>query len=102
MLDYCRPGLFPDWRDLDSRDSTINCRRAMTLARDQLGVPMVLDPEYLASPYLDELSGMTYLSYFMKEGGPGYLATLRYAQNQVRLLILASLLLLCTESLGFH
>ena len=28
---------------------------------------MALEPEYLASPFLDRLSGMTYLSYFMKE-----------------------------------
>ena len=26
----------------------------------------VLEPEHFASPHLDELSGMTYLSYFMK------------------------------------
>ena len=26
----------------------------------------MLEPEHFASPHLDELSGMTYLSYFMK------------------------------------
>ena len=44
-----------------------NCRRAMELAQKHFGIPMVMDPEDLASPDLDELSGMTYLSYFMKE-----------------------------------
>lgn len=44
---------------------------------------MVLEPEYLASPYLDELSGMTYLSYFMKENSPGFHATLRWVNNQI-------------------
>ena len=43
-----------------------------------------LEPEYLASPHLDELSGMTYLSYFMKEeDSPGYYATLNWVKNQI-------------------
>ncbi len=48
----------------------------MQIAKDQLGIPMVLSPEDLCSPNLDELSCMTYLSYFMKENSPGYHATL--------------------------
>ncbi|XP_068086528.1 filamin-A isoform X1 [Anabrus simplex] len=83
LLDYCKPGLMPRWRDLDPRDSVANCRRAMELARREFNIPMVLEPEYLASPFLDELSGMTYLSYFMKEDSPGYHATLRWVDSQV-------------------
>lgn len=56
----------------------------MELARAQFGVPMVLEPEYLASPFLDELSGMTYLSYFMKENSPGFRATLRWVNSQLK------------------
>lgn len=41
----------------------------MSLAQKHFNIPLVLEPEYLASPHLDELSGMTYLSYFMKEEG---------------------------------
>lgn len=55
----------------------------MEIARREFDIPMVLEPEYLASPFLDELSGMTYLSYFMKEHSPGYYATLRWIQNQI-------------------
>ncbi len=45
---------------------------------------MILEPEYLANPHLDELSGMTYLSYFMKEeDSPGYYATLNWVKNQM-------------------
>lgn len=55
----------------------------MELARREFSIPMVLEPEYLASPYLDELSGMTYLSYFMKENSPGFHATLRWVNNQI-------------------
>ena len=38
----------------------------MELAGRHFNIPLVLEPEALASPHLDELSGMTYLSYFMK------------------------------------
>jgi filamin len=55
----------------------------MEIARREFQIPMVLEPEYLASPFLDELSGMTYLSYFMKEDSPGFHATLRWVKNQI-------------------
>lgn len=69
---------------MDPNDSVDNCRRAMELARDRFNIPMVLEPEYLASPYLDELSGMTYLSYFMKEKSPGTKATLNWVNSQLK------------------
>ena len=55
----------------------------MELAMKTFDIPMVLEPEYLASPYLDDLSGMTYLSYFMKENSPGFFATLRWVNSQI-------------------
>ena len=55
----------------------------MEIAKREFKIPMVLEPEYLASPYLDELSGMTYISYFLKENSPGYYATLNWAQKQI-------------------
>jgi hypothetical protein len=55
----------------------------MEIARREFQIPLVLEPEYLASPFLDELSGMTYLSYFMKEDSPGFHATLRWVNNQI-------------------
>nr|XP_014086134.1 filamin-A isoform X5 [Bactrocera oleae] len=84
LLDYCQPGLFPHWRSLDPKQSVQNCTTTMNLAQSEFGVPKVLEPAYLASPWLDELSGMTYLSYFMKPGGPGYNATLRWVNTQVK------------------
>ena len=59
----------------------LNCRRAMDMAKDLFGIPLVLSPENLASEDLDELSGMTYLSYFMKVNSPGYHATLRWVKS---------------------
>jgi filamin len=55
----------------------------MDIAQRELGIPAVLEPEYLASPWLDELSGMTYLSYFMKPGSPGFHATLRWVNSRL-------------------
>lgn len=84
LLDYCQPGLFPHWNSLDPNQSVRNCTNAMNIAQREFGIPKVLEPEYLASPWLDELSGMTYLSYFMKPGGPGYNATMRWANSQLK------------------
>lgn len=60
-----------------------NCKTAMELAKREFDIPLVLRPEDLSSPDLDELSGMTYLSYFMKVDSPGYRATL----NMIRRLL---------------
>lgn len=55
----------------------------MGIAQKDLGIPAVLEPEYLASPWLDELSGMTYLSYFMKPGSPGFHSTLKWVNSRL-------------------
>ncbi|GIY41276.1 filamin-A [Caerostris darwini] len=83
LLDFCKPGLIPHWRSLSIKNSVENCRSAMHLAQDEFSVPMILTPEDLASHNLDELSGMTYLSYFMKDDSPGYRATLTWVQKQL-------------------
>lgn len=67
----------------DRHEAVENCRRAMRLAHRELDVPMVLEPEYLASPWLDELSGMTYLSYFMKPDSAGFRATLDWVNSRL-------------------
>lgn len=56
----------------------------MKLARQHFGIPLVLRPEDLANSNLDELSAITYLSYFTKVGAPGYNATLQRIQPLVR------------------
>ena len=48
----------------------------MNIAKDKFDIPLVVRPEDMASHHLDELSGMTYLSYYMKQDSPGYYATL--------------------------
>lgn len=49
----------------------------MHIAKDSLNIPMLVRPEDFCSPHLDELSGMTYLSYYMMPDSPGYYATRR-------------------------
>lgn len=44
----------------------------MLIAKEELGIPMIISAEDLSNPSLDEKSALTYLSYFMKEHGPGY------------------------------
>jgi filamin len=56
----------------------------MEVAEREFGIPMLISPEDLSSPDLDELSGMTYLSYFMNSPtSPGYKATLRWVRSQI-------------------
>ena len=55
----------------------------MQAAKDNFDIPLILSPENLASPDLDELSGMTYLSYFMKVDSPGYFATLEWTKEMI-------------------
>ena len=60
-----------------------NCANVLRLAEEHLSIPDVLTAANLSSPDLDELSGMTYLSYFMAENSPGYKATLDFVLLQI-------------------
>lgn len=95
LIDYCNPGIFVNRQPLDpshkynrliKHESQYvesryqNCARALETAERRLGVPAILTPENLSSPDLDELSCMTYLSYFVKKNGPGYNALLKNVQ----------------------
>lgn len=53
----------------------------MTTALNEFEIPLVVTPLNMSSPELDELSAITYLSYFIREGSPGYRATLKWAQS---------------------
>ncbi|NP_001360666.1 Calponin-homology (CH) domain-containing protein [Caenorhabditis elegans] len=77
LLEYCQPGLCPEWRNLDPSEARENCHRALLLAERYLEVPPIISSDHLSSPHLDELSCLTYLSYFITKGAPGYRATLK-------------------------
>ena len=63
-VDKLRPGACPNHLALDSRDGLENCRLGMDLAERLIDIPKVLSPEDLNSPDVDDLSVMTYVSYF--------------------------------------
>ncbi|XP_063967498.1 alpha-actinin-2-like [Lytechinus pictus] len=83
LLNYCDPELMPNWRELDKSNGLENCREAMRVANEKYGIPMVVSPEDLSNKHIDELSGMTYFSYFLKHEGPGWYATLNWVRKNV-------------------
>ena len=66
LVDRLRPGLCANHSVLNPENGLENCRLGMTLASNELGVPQILKPEHLNNPKMDEMSVMTYLSYFCK------------------------------------
>ncbi|XP_012941870.1 filamin-B isoform X2 [Aplysia californica] len=84
LCEYCKPGLAPKWRAISPKDRVQNCKNAMQLAKDHLGVPRVISAEDFASSELDELSAMTYLSYFIRKNSPGYFCMLNWACKQLK------------------
>ncbi|GFN79028.1 filamin-a [Plakobranchus ocellatus] len=84
LLDHCKPGLSPHWRQLNKTDAVLNIETAMRLAKEKLGIPRVISAEDFASPGLDELSAMTYLSYFIRQNSPGYHSTLDWVCRQLK------------------
>ncbi|KAK6042786.1 hypothetical protein COOONC_19709 [Cooperia oncophora] len=81
LLEYCQSGLCPEWRGLDPEKGLANCERALKLANEYLNIPPIISAAHLNSPHLDELSCITYLSYFIMRGACGYQATLRRVQT---------------------
>lgn len=55
----------------------------MNTALSELNIPLVVTPANMSSPELDELSAITYLSYYIKEDSPGVKTTLNWIQNQL-------------------
>ena len=62
----------------DPRKALSNCKLAIRTAKHYLNVPIIIDPEMLANGDIDELSMMTYLSYFVK---PASRSILRLVRN---------------------
>ena len=71
LVDHCQPGLIPNYSSLDPHNALHNIENAMSLAEKHLNIPKVLQPEDLAVPKPDELSVMTYISYFCQPDSTG-------------------------------
>ncbi len=64
LVDRIQPGLIPHYASLSRSDKLKNCTLGMGLADDKLDIPKILEPEELSHPDVDEISVMTYISYF--------------------------------------
>ena len=82
LVNYCKPGLIPEHASLDPNNRLANVTHAMDLADKHFGIPPVMHPEDLAVEKPDELSIMTYLSYFSAIGGPAACALLTWINKQ--------------------
>ncbi|EUB63537.1 Filamin-A [Echinococcus granulosus] len=74
LVDACAPGLCPDWDTWSPRNPLQNATEAMVAAQEWLDVPLLIRPEEMIDPKVDEKAMMTYLSQFpnakLKEGAP--------------------------------
>lgn len=82
LVDYCEPGLIPDHASLDPNRAVENLTNAMSLAEKRFNIPQVIAPEDLAGDP-DELSVMTYLSYFCQPNSIGQTCLLEWLDSVV-------------------
>ena len=81
LMEFIEPGSFPDYKDLSPSKNLETVKQCMDMAEEQYGIPQVITPEMVTSQFQDELSMMTYLSYFTQVGSPGEKATLRFVND---------------------
>jgi filamin len=77
VVDNLKPGLCPNHFDLDTSKGVQNCQLGLDLAQDNFGIPQILAAEDLNNPAIDDLSVMTYLSYFLPLSNKNLLAWLQ-------------------------
>lgn len=78
LNEFCQPGLCSNYKSLNPDDRLHNTSEAMDTAEKNFKIPKVLSSEFFSSPYVDELSMMTYLSYFTQPGSVGEKKTLEF------------------------
>ena len=83
LVDRMKPGLIPDHASLDPNNSFENTKKAMDLAEEHLAIPQVMQPENLAVAKPDELSVITYLSYYCNKESPGKNALLEWINGKI-------------------
>ena len=80
LIHEIKPDKVPPVGSLDPRKSISNCTLAIRTAKIYLKVPPIISPEMLVSGQIDELSMMTYLSYFVK---PATKTVLKLVQEKI-------------------
>lgn len=71
LVNVMRSGLCPEYNHLNRDTPVENLMKGMRIAQEELGIPEIISAEHMASENVDELSMMTYLSYFTQDGGVG-------------------------------
>ena len=71
LVNYCKPGLIPNWDQKNPQNAVENTQNAIMLAHEHFNIPEVIHAEDLAVESPDKLVVMTYLSYFCCPGSPG-------------------------------
>ena len=66
LMDRIEPGTCSHYSTLDSNNGLENCKLGIRLALERLKIPSIISPDDLHSTDVDELSVMTYLSYFYR------------------------------------
>ena len=59
-----KPGTCPEHRSLDDNDALNNATKGLDNGLDNFDIPKILDAADLINPNIDELSVMTYISYY--------------------------------------
>ena len=80
LVDRIRPGLCPHYATLRRSEGLDNCQLGMDIAEEELGIPKLLEASDLCHSDVDELSVMTYVSYFCK---PANEQLLRWIQSKI-------------------
>ena len=64
LTNSLEPGVYPNHLDLNPNNALDNAKLGTDLAEKHFEIPKVLAPEDMVNPDVDELSVMTYISYF--------------------------------------
>ena len=84
LVETMKPGLCPNYASLSPSDALPNTKKAMDQAEEEFDIPQIIDPEHLCIDKPDELSCMTYLSYFCSgEDSPGYNNLLEWVRSKI-------------------
>ena len=82
LINYLQPGVIPNCASLNPNYALDNVTHAMEVAYKKFGVPKLIEPEGLCH-MPEELSMMTYLSYFCGPDSIGYRSLLEWVRRQI-------------------
>ena len=84
LVDTVKPGTIPDFRSLHPSDALANTEHAMDIAESEFDIPKILKPQHMCMEMPDELSVMTYLSYFCSgDDSPGYASLYKWVRSKI-------------------